>query len=217
MHIVAHRGITSPTEKKDGNTIELLLSSLNKGFGVETDLRDFLGNIVLSHDPPTKQTALLEEFLCRINTLNKKQVLALNIKSDGQHNVIRSILQKYESNKTKILENAFFFDMSIPSLYQFSKIFPKRNLASRISDLECIPLLYDRIGWLWVDCFEKEWFDEEQIEKFMADGKNLCFVSPELHNLPHLELWKKLKQSGHNGLYLCTDLAAEAKSFFGVQ
>jgi len=48
--ILAHRGAW--TVPKERNSAEALKRALKSGFGIETDLRDLDGTVVISHDPP---------------------------------------------------------------------------------------------------------------------------------------------------------------------
>ena len=49
MQILAHRGRwRSPSEKNSEGAFRAALSA---GYGIETDIRDFDGRLVISHDP----------------------------------------------------------------------------------------------------------------------------------------------------------------------
>ncbi|EHZ0305119.1 hypothetical protein K4888_001154 [Campylobacter upsaliensis] len=48
MQILAHRGFWR--EKKEQNSLASLAKAFEMGFGIETDLRDGGGNLLLSHD-----------------------------------------------------------------------------------------------------------------------------------------------------------------------
>ncbi|EEU7820833.1 hypothetical protein ACPX04_001201 [Campylobacter upsaliensis] len=48
MQILAHRGFWR--EKNEQNTLASLAKAFEMGFGIETDLRDGGGNLLLSHD-----------------------------------------------------------------------------------------------------------------------------------------------------------------------
>ena len=48
-------------------------------------------------------------------------------------------------------------------------------------------------------------------------GKQVCLVSPELHQRSYIEFWKMIKDSNIDTtqLILCTDIPEEANLFFG--
>ena len=53
MEIIAHRGFWR--KKTDQNTIGAFKLALNNHFGIETDIRDQNGQLVISHDIPKKK------------------------------------------------------------------------------------------------------------------------------------------------------------------
>ena len=85
MEVIAHRGFWE--KKEDQNTLNSFRFALKKGFGIETDLRDHAGEIIISHDIPVKAHISLDIFLKDYSHitdgLNTRPTLALNIKSDG--------------------------------------------------------------------------------------------------------------------------------------
>lgn len=59
--ILAHRGLwREPAER---NSLAALEAALAESFGVETDVRDLGGQLVISHDPPGPGTLPLAAFL----------------------------------------------------------------------------------------------------------------------------------------------------------
>ena len=83
MRIISHRGYWKHEIEK--NSLTALLRSLNTGFGLETDIRDYSGELVISHDIPGKSVLSFDDFLqCSVNLcVEKNLTLGLNIKSDG--------------------------------------------------------------------------------------------------------------------------------------
>ena len=62
MKILSHRGYWN--EQINKNSSESFTHSFKKGFGTETDLRDFKGEIVISHDIPEQDNLVsFESFL----------------------------------------------------------------------------------------------------------------------------------------------------------
>jgi hypothetical protein len=87
MHIISHRGYW--INKIEKNTNVSFERSFRLGFGTETDIRDYNGNLVISHDIPTGSSISIDEFF-NIYNRQSNSILALNIKSDG----LQSILTK---------------------------------------------------------------------------------------------------------------------------
>ncbi len=206
MDIIAHRGAWAKPEEK--NTLGALLSAIRKGWGVETDIRDFFGEPVISHDPPSKKPPTLRQFLSEAGKIRgfSRCMLAFNIKSDGLHDAILPMLDEFSMR-----QHCFFFDMSAPTLYQFSQTFDKENLATGLSDIESGAKLSEKCGWVWVDGFESDWDDWAMLKKM---PHRLAVVSPELHGRAHGDFWERL--SGLDGglkkrIWLCTDFPQEAK------
>ena len=117
IDILAHRGIWD--KNIEPNSLGALSNSIKSGFGIETDLRDHEGRIVISHDMPRTPVLLFEDFLneyCQlIKPSNNQQYLALNIKSDGLQFEIKRILSEFKIDKY------FVFDMSIPDTIPYIK------------------------------------------------------------------------------------------------
>ena len=91
MIILAHSGYWQ--EKSEQNQRAAFARSFNAGYGVETDLRDYCGRIVVSHDMPKGDEMSFEELLRSMNERNL--CLALNIKADGLADLIRDLLESY--------------------------------------------------------------------------------------------------------------------------
>lgn len=211
MEFLAHRGLWK--KKKEKNSVRALCSALENGFGLETDVRDRMGELVISHDPPSAASPSLRDFLdkAEVHSAYGRAIIAFNIKADGLHNQLQEMVNEY-----KIRENSFFFDMSFPTLYQFSRAFPRQNLCSRVSAFEPRPVLHKKCGWIWVDCFGKDWQDIRKAERF---GKNTVFVSPELHGRKPEHFWRRLKMAPvvpKKRVFLCTDLPIHARKVFGL-
>ena len=57
MQIISHRGFWK--SKNEQNTIISFQRSFENGFGIETDIRDLNGKLVISHDIPQNSSELL--------------------------------------------------------------------------------------------------------------------------------------------------------------
>ncbi|MDA0991940.1 MAG: hypothetical protein O3A51_14465, partial [Verrucomicrobia bacterium] len=78
--------------------------ALQEGFGIETDVRDYRGELVIAHDIATAGAPAFADFLS-LKSL-ESQTLALNIKADGLGPSLKQQLQKHH------VANAYCFDMS---------------------------------------------------------------------------------------------------------
>jgi hypothetical protein len=89
---------------------------------------------------------------------------------------------------------------------------------SRASECEHEPSNLDRALGVWVDSFTGDYDQINACEKFLAMGKRVTCVSPELHGREHWPVWENIMLSGvssADGFELCTDLPVEAYEYFG--
>jgi hypothetical protein len=214
MKILSHRGYWNETINK--NSKESFVNSFDKHFGTETDLRDYNGEIVISHDVPEQHNLVsFESFLEIYSSYNDKieaMPLALNIKSDGLQVKVKNILQKYK------IENYFFFDMSIPDHIGYIKA--NLKTYTRQSEYENEPIFYKESNGIWLDAFENQWYDAELINYHLKSLKKVAIVSFDLHKREYLTQWKFLKSKNfhlNENILLCTDNPERAKSFFYEQ
>ena len=198
--ILAHRGYWKKEEEK--NTKEAFKRAFDCGFGVETDLRDIKGEIVISHDMPKGNEMTFEEVLALLDGRNLP--LALNIKADGMAFKIKKLLEKY--NHT----NYFTFDMSIPEMVVQHKM--GLNVFTGISDIVPNPIMYKEAQGVWLDCFYSDSFSKKEIKEILDAGKKVCIVSPDLHKREYKSVWAKYKDV--KDIMLCTDFPDEAKEYF---
>lgn len=203
MIVLSHRGYWKKPDEK--NTVTAFKHSFRFGFGTETDIRDCKNNIVISHDAPDGSELLLRDFLHISEGFNV--MLGLNIKSDG----LAENLNKMMHNFPEL--NYFTFDMSIPDMRAYLDI--GLPVFCRVSEVEPHPPWLDECKGVWLDSFFEDWFDASDVKKFLNMGKAVCVVSPELHNRPYINMWKKLSMIKDNKkLYICTDFPEEAELFF---
>lgn len=205
MNIISHRGLWRDASEQ--NKLASFATSQNQGFGTETDLRSYSGKLYLSHDPikcPTE--ALPFDRLLELWKLRPDLPLFLNIKEDG----LLPFLKPYQPvlEQLKIV----FFDMSVPQLVQFSKVFPRPMLATRFSEYELEPSGLDLCSWLWVDSFNSD-PELSDIRPFAIEKKmSIAIVSPDLHARDPRFIWKRLKEDQilpKHSLFLCTDRPQE--------
>ena len=209
MKILSHRGLWKTASEQ--NSVAAFARSIKSGFGIETDVRDSGGSLVISHDVPnSKLTTPFIELLHLVASMKSNAPLAINIKSDGLHHLLNSALR--ECNVSEY----FLFDMSIPDTIQAIK--SKLNVFVRQSDIEPHVYLYSDAGGIWMDAFDDDtWIKAETIEYHLQNGKSVCVVSPELHGRTHMPLWLRIRQpsiAGNPQMMLCTDFPLQADKFF---
>lgn len=198
--ILAHRGYWKTDNEK--NTKRAFQRAFDNDFGIETDLRDIKGTVVISHNMPNGSEITFEELLQILDGRNL--TLALNIKADGQADEIKRLLNKY--NHT----NYFTFDMSIPEMVYQHKV--GLNVFTGLSDIVPNPILIEQAEGIWLDCFNSDWFGEKEIIDIKNKGKKVCIVSPDLHQREYKNIWNKYKNIEE--IMICTDYPKAAKEFF---
>ncbi len=207
MQIISHRGYWKIEKEKNTNVAFERSFSLN--FGTETDLRDYTGNLVISHDIANSNCIIADEFFSIYKQYTQSLTLALNIKADGLQDELFKLLELYN------IHNYFVFDMAIPDTIGYIK--KGIRFYSRQSEYELHPAFYDDCSGIWLDAFHNTWYSNKLIEEHLDKNKQVAIVSPELHKRDHLELWKQLKKNSlHHAddVLLCTDIPEEAQLFF---
>ena len=212
LKILAHRGWwQEPGEK---NSLAALGRALDAGFGIETDVRDFRGRLVISHDVADAGCPPLDDALDLIEAADPALPVALNIKADGLQDLLDDALGR------RSLTGVFVFDMSVPDglvylAHRDGAERPLYKVFSRFSEYERQPSFADDADGIWIDEFDGPWLTAAEIETFAAD-KTVCVVSPELHGRGHVAAWKMYGQAPQfmeRGL-LCTDHPEDARGFF---
>ena len=202
MKILCHRGLWNSPEEK--NSLAALKCAVENNFGFESDVRDYRGKLVISHDIADENSPALEDVL---KLLADKFCFAINIKSDGLDHELKTLLEKYSST------NYFTFDMSVPQMLCYRDAGLK--FFTRQSEYEKVPTLYEDATGVWLDAFTcDEWITPELIENHLSHGKQICVVSPELHGRKPQKFWALLKTIDSPNLYLCTDFPTQAEKFF---
>lgn len=207
--ILCHRGFWA--SDRDQNTSGALTEALERGFGLETDIRDSNRELVIDHDPPldSRIRFAAEVKLWQEAGLLENRVLALNIKSDG--------LAIYLQELARPLGNCeyFYFDMSFPQLRQFIQL--GLPVAWRVSEyeplnIEALSLLGERVH-LWVDSFESDWWLERRHLDLLVRKHPATLVSPEIHGRDPEHVWKWFAmaiKAGHD-VSLVTDRPLEVE------
>lgn len=210
--IIAHRGIW--IDSHDANTSKALTEALLAGFGIETDIRDWAGNLVISHDPPLLDGLLFSDLLTQWRDQNilKGRMLALNVKSDGLIPMLTHLRPALGES------DHFFFDMSFPQMLAYSRA--GLPISPRISEFEptSVSLMreLDMTEGYWLDGFDSDWWiGDENVENLIKDYR-VTVVSPEIHGRDPVPVWDWFAQRLSEGchLYLCTDLPFKALERF---
>jgi len=211
MNIIAHRGHWLKSSEQ--NTESAFRRALSGNFGIETDLRDHCGEIVISHDMARDDAMQFDKFLEIYRSYDTQPMLALNIKADGLHKRLAASLLRFK------IRNYFFFDMSIPDSLGY--FYDKLNVFTRRSEFETGSRLDDRAMGFWLDSFELEFVEPSSIYQAITEGHSVAVVSPELHRKAHEGAWAAwravhldLPKSMRAQFMLCTDLPNEAEHFF---
>lgn len=207
MRIIAHRGYWSNDFQK--NSPEAIRTALEKGYGFESDVRDYMGRMVISHNIADASCQDAEEVFEWLHEFNDEYCFAINIKADGLKNILQSFFNKYN------IKNYFLFDMSVPQMVEFREM--GLRLFTRQSEVEPQPTMYEDAAGVWIDGFwSTEWITEKLLNQHIENGKEVCLVSPDLHGNSYIDFWKKLKkwEIDSERVYLCTDYPDEAKEYF---
>ena len=209
LSIIAHRGYWIDASEK--NTSVAFIRALEHGFGIETDFRDFNGELVVSHDVPIHGAMKITEFVDLYKKMPVLAPMALNIKSDGLYPLVKDLIIQAG------ITNYFVFDMSVPDARGY--LAEHIPVFTRLSEYETAPAFLVQSCGVWLDAFESEWYNEKIIQNLIGQGKQVAIVSPELHRRPHLQLWKLLKTHNFHKnelVSLCTDFPLEAKDYFNA-
>ena len=207
MEIISHRGNWFNNSEK--NTVQAFRRGFNSNYGTETDVRDFDGKLVISHDVANENCITLDYFFEIYKSKKIHSSIALNIKSDGLQDMLMKSLKKNS------IYNYFVFDMSIPDTINYLK--KGMNVFIRQSEYESVTSFYEMASGIWIDAFESIWYSEELVKKHLENGKKVAIVSSELHNREHLKHWNYIKSwniLNDNNLILCTDFPEKANKFF---
>lgn len=208
MKILAHRGYWN--DEIERNSPEALRMALEKGFGFESDVRDYAGKMVISHNIADASCQDVKEVFKWLHEFGDKYTFAINIKADGLKHLLIEYLDKYKIN------NYFLFDMSVPQMIEFRDA--GLRIFTRQSEIEPTPCMYNDAVGVWIDAFwDDRWITKELIENHLLSGKQVCIVSPDLHRRENYRhFWNRIRGCSFstNDLILCTDHPNEARRYF---
>jgi hypothetical protein len=215
MQILAHRGFWKAPEEKNGWAA--LERAFAEGFGIETDIRDQNGALVVSHDPPAGRSIGFRDLLALYRRHHTPGPMALNVKADGLQKLFAAELAQGAVD----IGGSFFFDMSIPDALGYAR----QNLPiyTRESEIEPTPHLLDRAQGIVLDCFHSDWITPAKILQHLQAGRSVMLISPELHGRDPARAWAgwrdlaeaRMERPAGTRLMLCTDRPQEAREVFG--
>lgn len=208
LRIIAHRGYWNEDIMR--NSPIAIRTALEKGYGFETDVRDYHEHMVISHNIANASSQDAEEVFRWMNEFSDRYTFAINIKADGLKDFLESNIKKYE------ISNYFLFDMSVPQMVEFREM--GLRYFTRQSEIEPVPCMYDDSAGVWIDGFwSVDWVTEELLKKHIKAGKEVCIVSPDLHGKEdYKDFWIRLKSFDldFSKVLLCTDHPDEAREYF---
>ena len=144
--------------------------------GIEFDIRDSNGHIIVQHDP-FLDGQLLTDF---VKYCPSDKFYIVNVKSEGIEQDAITIL---ESNN---ITSFFLLDCSIPSIIKLKNKGERRTCVrfSEYESLDTIQLMKDVVTWVWIDVFTKMPLNSDIYKILKSYNLKICLVSPELQNQP---------------------------------
>jgi hypothetical protein len=163
-------------------------------YGVEIDIREDGGRLLLSHDriSPEKEYDELEDYLKNF----RHAFIIFNVKEAGIEQEIIDLAKKYS------ISQYFLLDVEFPFFYRASRKNGFRKIAVRYSEAEPIEFSEAQIidgkplvDWVWIDTNTQLPLDEKIISK-LGPFKT-CLVCPERWGRPedvknYMDKMKKL-------------------------
>lgn len=181
------------------NTIEHL-RQIPSDRGVEIDVRDYDGDLVLAHDP-----LQAGEPLDRLLDEYRHAMLIVNVKCDGLEREIAARLA------ARGIDDYFLLDCANPTLVGLVRS-GMRRVAVRYSEFEPVELALAFAGlaeWVWVDCFDRLPLDAGS-HALLREHFKICVVSPELQGHPKEEIARYREALATLPVdAVCTDLCDE--------
>lgn len=202
MQILAHRGMWETTAEQ--NTLAAFARAFDAGFGIETDVRDCRGRIVVSHNPPTGAEPDFEACLELLR--GRPLPLAINIKADGLAEGLGDMCRTHK------VADWFVFDMSVPDMRQ--QLTAGNPTYARMSEVEQTPPWLEEATGIWLDGFAVLWYGADTVASLLKRFR-VCVVSQELHGRDPAAQWSMLRPCASSAnLLLCTDRPERAKRYF---
>lgn len=156
------------------NTVQEL-KAIPECYGVEIDIRERGGKLILQHDPFVDGESL-EDYLREY----RHGLLILNVKCERIEFEVLDLVRKYS------IKEYFFLDSSFPMIRLMANKGIKEQAVrySEYESLETVMAMKGQVNWVWVDCFEKLAIEYQDYQELKNAGFRLCMVSPELQGRP---------------------------------
>ncbi len=148
--------------------------------GIEFDIRDSAGKLIVTHDAFQTQTSEYQLFSEFLQFCRPDKFYIVNVKAEGIEELAIQMLEAAE------IRRFFLLDCGIPAIMKLHRKGEKRIAIrySEVETLETVEALKHTATWVWVDCFTKYILRRETAEKMKSWGLNLCLVSPDLQGRP---------------------------------
>jgi hypothetical protein len=212
MNIIARGGWYVMPEEKD--LPSAYYRALEAGMGIVVPVRDHDGHLVIAHGPATDDAVAFDDFLAeRPVWPGNPPIVAIRVCAEGLSRLLHRSLLKLEGVVP------YLVGISVPDMPAYME--GQIPIFVRQSDHEPQPPFYEFAEGVWLDSFERDWFDERLIIQHLRAGKLVTIVSPEIHGREHGPLWEMIeKLQGKLGelgtsLQLCTERPQDARSVFG--
>jgi len=156
------------------NTTEQL-KALDESLGIEFDVRDSNGQLIVQHDAFGVGEPF-EEYAKEIG----HRFCIVNIIAEGIESRVLQILE------TNAIHDFFLLDCSVPAMVKLSNQGETR-LAVRCSEFEPTEFVMrwkGRAQWVWVDCFTYYPLTAKILDLFHTAGFKVCLVGPDLQGRP---------------------------------
>ena len=215
MKILAHRANAAGPVPATENTRSAMRACLERGWGIETDIRRSAdGRFYISHDPALVTAANEAAAICALWREFPRATIALNVKELGYEEALLTFLAK-----EGVLNQVFLFDMELieptpgKTAARYRQLSATAPIAARASDRnEPVEraIADASTNCIWVDEFERLWITREDAKALVESGKKIYAVSPELHGFSagdRARRWSEFIEWGFHGV--CTDFPAE--------
>jgi hypothetical protein len=140
--------------------------------GIEFDIRDTNGRIVVQHDPFNDG----QDFTDFVKFCVPNKMYIVNVKSEGIEAAAIATMDAHG------LTDFFLLDCSIPMMVRLGRSGEKR-MAVRYSEyesLDTVRAMAPFVSWVWVDTFSVLPLTHALAAEIRGLGLKMCLVSPEL-------------------------------------
>jgi len=199
VEIIAHRGLWKTPDEQ--NTLLAFQRAVEKGFGIELDVRDWEGELIVSHDPclPRWERLFFKKLIEEINNTP----IAVNVKSCGLAPLFKEL---------ELPKNIFFFDTATPDMWEY------RACGLPYYVRYCPPHEPTVGGKLWNDAkgFYMDGIEDQPggVHLITLPSKRTLVASAELHQREYLPQWGMYKRGKIPNFSIVTDHPEECRDFF---